>query len=107
MPQDKLDPKALEAAVNLVRDTLHYASSYASANNDEDGVFYKQALEAAKAFSAIDAADLVPFTDGAAVRERMSQELELAQIQARQDRKERDEARREAEETNQAFATLM
>ncbi|KKL74699.1 hypothetical protein LCGC14_2062320, partial [marine sediment metagenome] len=41
----------------------------------------------------LDAADLVPFTDGAAVRERMSQELELAQIQARQDRKERDEAR--------------
>ncbi len=55
----------------------------------------------------LDAADLVPSTDGRAIRERMSQEGETAQIQARQDRQERDEARREAEETKTAFTTLM
>ncbi len=55
----------------------------------------------------LDAADLVPFTDGAAVRERMSQELELAQVQARQDRKERDETHAQIAALREALANIL
>ena len=41
--------------INFVRDTLHYASSYACEHGEEDGIFHKQAIEAHKQFLEIEA----------------------------------------------------
>ena len=86
-----LNPKALKAAV----DALWHHSPPGSDIN---------LAPAIRAY--LDAADLVPFTDGVAVRERMSQELELAQIQARQDRRERDKARAQVAALREALDNI-